>query len=458
MQMPAALYLVPDPDDEQPPAPDTAGEQHLVPEPATAPATELEPAEEQHDTPDPEVEQLPAPDATGEQHPVPEPAPAPAAEPETEEKPDTGDELVEDLHDEEDEEDDEGDTPRRALAMPDLRPYSDVAALPQVITAGVTATRRARAQQVQRREGRPGRLLAIAVDVVAGSVMLLGHGAAWLRGEYGPASVKGPGRLGLAFLSGYFAYRTVDTWPLYGTAGIGVVWLGAALGERHRQRAQAAEKKTKGKGPNAGAKGNQDGDEQAAARRSWWSRITSSDRPHAEPADTPDEEPAEAAGDCLDEPEEEAPAEAPAEPPAEPPASPTPEAIAGALHHLYRGGSGVLLTTLRQHLSQPHTRAVRKALSGAGIQVRAGVRTPDGNGPGVHTNDFPPPPPSPDPAPGDAVVAGQEPTTTMPTPEEGPQKGLGVDGTYWPAGRPYHFEPHPDNPDRTVIVHHHDEG
>ncbi len=411
MQMTAALHLVPDPDDEQPPTPDTAGEQQPDPEPAPVPAAEQEPGEELHDAEE------------------------------------AGEELDEEVV----------PAPRRALALPDLRPYADVTAVPRVITAGVTATRRARANRAERRNGRPGRLLTIAVDVAAGTLLLLRHGAAWLRGEHGPASVKGPGRIGLALLGGYFAYRTVDTWPGYGAAGLGAVWLGAALGERHRQRAQAtdaAKKKTKGKtakgSPKTAAEDGQDGaeeaTEQAPARRSWWARISSPERPAGEPARTPDEEPDDTPGDDPD--------EAPAEAAAEPPAPPSPEAIAGALHRLYRGGSGVLLTTLRQHLSLPHTRAVREVLGGAGIRVREGVRTPGGNGPGVHTHDFPPQPPSPDPSPGGVVCAGESTNNNNANAESGPQKGLSVDGTYWPPGRDYHFEPDPTNPHGTRIVYH----
>ncbi|MFK0063393.1 hypothetical protein ACIQTN_29710 [Streptomyces werraensis] len=409
MQMTAALHLVPEPDDEQPPTPDTSGEQHPAPEPAPAPADEQEPGEELHDA----------------------------------------DEPGEELEDEEDEE----PAPRRALAMPDLRPYADVAAVPRVIKA----TRRDRAE---RRKGRPGRLLAIAVDVVAGTVLLLRRGGAWLGGEHGPASVKGPGRLGLALLGLYFGYRTVDTWPLEGVAGLGAVWVGAALGERHRQRAQAAEqaKKQAAKAaakasPKASAKAAAEGAEQTAeqapARRSWWSRITSPEQPAEEPTDTPAGQPDEA----PDEDAEEAPTEAAAEPPA----PPSREAIAGALHHLYRGGSGVLLTTLRQHLSLPHTRAVREVLGGAGIRVREGVRTPGGNGPGVHTHDFPPLPPSPGPSPGDVVCAGESTNNNNANAESGPQEGLRADGSYWPPGRDYHFEPDPTNPHGTLIIRHRDE-
>ncbi|MDI9836252.1 hypothetical protein [Streptomyces sp. KAU_LT] len=314
MQMTAALHMVPDPDDEQPPTPDTSGEQQPAPEPAPAPGVEQEPGEE--------------------------------------------------LHDDEDEE----PAPRRALALPDLRPYADVTAVPQVLHAGVTATRRARAQRTEHRKGRPRRLLAIAVDVAAGSVLLLRHVPAWLGGEYGPKSVKGGGRFGLAFLGGYFGYRTVDTWPLHGTAGLATLWLAAALGERHRQRAE--HKDAAGDSPKA--------TEQAPARRRWWSRTARPEQSAGESTPAPGQDPADTP---------EATAEGPVE---QAPAPPSREDIATALHGLVGEGRGVLLTTLRQALDLPDTRAVRELLDGAGIRVRAGVRTVAGNGPGVHTSDFPP--------------------------------------------------------------------
>ncbi|MFD5570414.1 hypothetical protein [Streptomyces cadmiisoli] len=432
MLMPAALYLLPDPDDEQPPPPDTAGEQHPAPEPAPVPAGEQEPGEKLHDADEP-----------AEEHPAPEPVPAPAVEQESGEEQHDADELTEEL------DEDEDAVPRRAIAMPDLRPYSDVAAVPQVITAGVDATRHARARMAERRNGRPSRLLTFAVDVVAGSVMLLRHGAAWLRGEYGRGA-KGPGRLGMAFLGGYFAYRTVDTWPLYGGTALGAVWLAAALGEQHRQRAQAAEqakKKTKGKAAKDGA---EEATEQAPERRSWWSRITAPERPHEAPADTPDEQPAETpaedAGDSPDEPAHQAPGEAPAEPPA----PPSEEAIAGALHHLVGEGRGVLLTTLAQHLEMAHTRALREVLDGAGIRVRPGVRTTAGNGPGIHADDFPPLPSLQD-GNSDACCS---PTPTANNAANAHREGLDVGGN--DPGEEYPFDVVPDperGPSAWKIVH-----
>ncbi|MDR3079624.1 MAG: hypothetical protein LBV60_01620 [Streptomyces sp.] len=55
---------------------------------------------------------------------------------------------------------------------------------------------------------------------------------------------------------------------------------------------------------------------------------------------------------------------------------------AGGQHH-------VLLTALQKPLGAPDTKAVRALLKAAGIRARSGVRTPAGNGPGVHTDDIP---------------------------------------------------------------------
>ncbi|MFM9595737.1 hypothetical protein ACKI1J_24245 [Streptomyces scabiei] len=59
-----------------------------------------------------------------------------------------------------------------------------------------------------------------------------------------------------------------------------------------------------------------------------------------------------------------------------------------ALHALSRGNS-VLLTALRAELELPDTKAVKALLDEAGVTWKA-VRTPTGNGPGVHKDDIPP--------------------------------------------------------------------
>lgn len=59
-----------------------------------------------------------------------------------------------------------------------------------------------------------------------------------------------------------------------------------------------------------------------------------------------------------------------------------------ALHALSRGDS-VLLTALRDELELPDTKAVKALLDEADVPYKA-VRTPTGNGPGVHKDDIPP--------------------------------------------------------------------
>lgn len=68
--------------------------------------------------------------------------------------------------------------------------------------------------------------------------------------------------------------------------------------------------------------------------------------------------------------------------------------VAAALRDLSgAAGTSVLLTTLRNRLKLPDTKAVKALLDEAGIPHKA-VRTPAGNGPGVHKADIPPAPSS----------------------------------------------------------------
>ncbi|MFK3734050.1 hypothetical protein ACI2LJ_27715 [Streptomyces sp. NPDC088090] len=73
---------------------------------------------------------------------------------------------------------------------------------------------------------------------------------------------------------------------------------------------------------------------------------------------------------------------------------PEPVDIVAVLQALGEGGNGVLLTALREAADLPDTKTVRTLLAEAGIRVRAGVRTPAGNGPGVHADDIPTPSPT----------------------------------------------------------------
>lgn len=114
---------------------------------------------------------------------------------------------------------------------------------------------------------------------------------------------------------------------------------------------------------------------------------------------------------------------------------------------LTASGNSVLLTRLAADLGTAHpswtssTKAVRALLSEAGVPVREGVRTPDGNGPGVHHQDVPP---LPFPAEPPAVVnvgAGQS-------------ANANANNASVPAGREgFVTMPHPTDPNRTIVVH-----
>ncbi|MFE6744648.1 hypothetical protein ACFVGM_02215 [Kitasatospora purpeofusca] len=113
---------------------------------------------------------------------------------------------------------------------------------------------------------------------------------------------------------------------------------------------------------------------------------------------------------------------------------------------LTASGSSVLLTRLAADLGAAHpswtgsTKAVRALLSQAGLPVREGVRTPDGNGPGVHHQDVPPlPSPSETPVVAN-VVAGQSANANANNARE------------WSTREGFVMQTDPDNPARTIIV------
>lgn len=101
------------------------------------------------------------------------------------------------------------------------------------------------------------------------------------------------------------------------------------------------------------------------------------------------------------------PAEEVAEPVEEEPQEPDPQDVVDLVRDLIGADRGILLTALRRPLHAPDTRAVREALTAAGIGVRPGVRTAAGNGPGVHRDDLPPLAPADDDAPVEVVAAGE---------------------------------------------------
>jgi hypothetical protein len=106
-------------------------------------------------------------------------------------------------------------------------------------------------------------------------------------------------------------------------------------------------------------------------------------------------------GEEADELDGEDPGEEPSDP------HPDPDDILDLVRDLVGDDRGILLTALRAPLHAADTRAVRELLAGAGIRVRAGVRTAGGNGPGVHRDDLPAPCRPLDEPPVGGVAAGE---------------------------------------------------
>lgn len=66
--------------------------------------------------------------------------------------------------------------------------------------------------------------------------------------------------------------------------------------------------------------------------------------------------------------------------------------VGEALRRLVGDGNGVLLTQLQRDLKVASTKVVKGLLEDEGIEWKAGVRTTQGNGPGVHKSAIPPAP------------------------------------------------------------------
>lgn len=102
--------------------------------------------------------------------------------------------------------------------------------------------------------------------------------------------------------------------------------------------------------------------------------------------------------------------------------------VVEALHYLGRGGRNVLLTELRDETGAADTKVVRALLDEAGVPVRPGVRTPAGNGPGVHARDVPPLSPAESGLPGGRCSCSSAANTnTNNAPEPAPGEGLRVE-------------------------------
>jgi hypothetical protein len=105
-----------------------------------------------------------------------------------------------------------------------------------------------------------------------------------------------------------------------------------------------------------------------------------------------------------------------------------PPDVGEALRELSKGEHHVLLTALQKNLGVADTKAVRKLLKAEKIPARAGVRTPKGNGPGVHVSDIPPAPPEPNEEHGDGCCCRSANNANANNGDENPsQKGLSVE-------------------------------
>ncbi|MER6396871.1 hypothetical protein ABT263_12550 [Kitasatospora sp. NPDC001603] len=173
----------------------------------------------------------------------------------------------------------------------------------------------------------------------------------------------------------------------------------------------------------------------------WWIAALIHAPAHRKAAPAEGEEDQEQAVPAVEEePAEEDPVEAPRA------TVPTPVETHSLTASLTASGCSVLLTRLAADLGAAHpswtgsTKAVRALLSQAGVPVREGVRTPDGNGPGVHHQDVPPLP-SPSETPAVANVGpGQSANANANNTRE------------WSTREGFVMQTDPDNPARTIIV------
>jgi hypothetical protein len=308
-------------------------------------------------------------------HAVPDPA-----EPPPEELADDAALLV-DVVDQEPDEAEQEAPAQRAFAMPDLRPYTDLTWVAEVINAGVAAARRApaaarRARQDRKRrtarsdktgeQPRPGRLLLqIAVEVAAGLGILLRGLGAWLGGRWGPAGMSNPARLGTLGVAGYFAYRAVEAAPAVTPLVLGAALVGGAL------RARVSTRKTPAAPQPAPA-----APQPAKKRRGWLLR-----RPAPASAAVAEATPAEAAAGAAE--------TAPVEP-----------ALTALIRSEIGAENGVHLADLRPamraafpHLREASDGQLRQVLTEAGFDPTRKFRAWGRAGlAGVHRDDLPPAP------------------------------------------------------------------
>ncbi|MGW6009693.1 hypothetical protein [Streptomyces sp. NPDC055210] len=94
--------------------------------------------------------------------------------------------------------------------------------------------------------------------------------------------------------------------------------------------------------------------------------------------------------------------------------------VGEALRRLVGDGNGVLLTQLQLDLKLPNTKVVKALLEAEGIEWKS-VRTPKGNGPGVHKNAIPSTPSPADDSHGDGCCCRSEANDNTNTPSPTPR-------------------------------------
>lgn len=405
-------------------------------------APQLHPVPEPDDTPAAEAGAVAGEEAVVMELPArPEPAPAEVREDRPPEQPAEAD-------DQEPEETDDGrepgeeDVPRRALAVPDLRPY--VTADRETVVDLVRGL-----ASVLRAVGRPLRVSVVVVLLVL---------RAWFSGEVAP-KVSPLWRLILGPLIAVYAVgQVVVLYPWAPLLLVPALPLVAVIARRWADG--QADREAKAKASAKGRKGSAKEVSKEAGKsepKTFAARLAAAlARPSAEASP---EAPAEASAEAAETPSAEGGQEAEeerAEPPVqEAPAAPSRDQIVRALHTLVGGSSGVLHTALRDHLRYPSTRAVREALDAAGIPRRDGVRAVGGNGPGVHRADIPPLPPSQEGAPETALSQVTATNNNANNTGEGPEKGLAVEGNDQGTRYPFDVLPDPERgPTSWKVVRH----
>ncbi|MFE3378762.1 hypothetical protein [Streptomyces anulatus] len=389
--------------------------------------------------------------------------------------------------------------PRGYITLPDLRPYVDPRPLAALGPLATEAARNARPPLVRalhwclRGLRWALHVLGIVLREVGRMLAWYGRGigvilvllVGWLSGKFGERGSIGA-RAGAVAAAVYVVVKLtgehpITPWVIGGVALLATVM--AATGHIEVPESKPAKKdaakgdnKKKGavdKSAKAPAKGKAAPAESAPEEtpkvskekpaRSWKGRLrarhaapteTHAATPAVPPRGTPAEAPAEPPAEPSEEPPGEVGGEAAAPPlldvqevAAEASPGPSREDLIRGLHHLYRGGSGVLHTALAQHLALPDTRALKRVLDGAGIPYREGVRTPVGNGPGTHHEDIPPLPFPQGSPQGGGVAAGQSANANANNTANAPGEGLSTQGNEWtPAERKQGFRivPNPE--------------